>query len=194
MAIYPDRINERFLAARGRQLDDANAVGVSASFVCGSLARLSLRVGIDGTIEDASFTANGCGFMISAADVVTDWLSGKALTDLHGLNDVELRDVVHDAVGSFPLDREDCASVVFEALRRALFEYRATRVREFKGEDALICTCFGVTEETIVDVIASNQVDDVEDVTEICRAGAGCGSCRMLIRELIDGVSSTRSS
>lgn len=194
MAIYPDRINERFRSARARRLDAPSAVGTSASFVCGSFARLSLRIRVDGTIEDASFATNGCGFMVAAADVLTEWLSSNALTDLHGLNDVELREIVYDAVGSYPMDRTDCATVVFEALRKALFEYRESRIREFKGEEALICTCFGVTEETIVDVIASHQVDDVADVAEICRAGAGCGSCRMLIRELIDAGSLSRST
>ena len=165
-------------------------MGTSASFVCGSFVRVSLRVGIDGTIEDACFTTNGCGFMIAASDVVTQRLRGKALTDLHGLNDVELSLMVDEEIGLFPRERVDCSSVVFEALRKALSEYRATRVREFKGEEALICTCFGVTEETIVDVIAANHLTRVDEVSNVCRAGAGCGSCRMLIEELIDAGSS----
>ncbi len=145
-----------------------------------------MRIDEAGLIVDARFRTNGCGFMTAAADVVAGYLRGKALTDLHGLNDVELRDLVHEAVGSFPVDREECATIVFEALHKTLSEYRASRLREFKGEEALICTCFGVTEETIVAVIAANGLTEVGEVSDICRAGAGCGSCRMLIRELID--------
>jgi NifU-like protein len=186
VAIYPDPISKRFLAACARSLDKPNAVGTSASFVCGSFARVSLQIAVDGSIEDASFSTNGCGFMIASADVIGEWLRGKALTDLHGLNDTELSSVVHDQLGEFPADRSHCIEVVFEALHKALFEYRESRIQEFKGEQALICTCFGVTEDTIVDVISSHSLHDVDEVADICRAGAGCGSCRMLIRELID--------
>jgi NifU-like protein len=65
-------------------------------------------------------------------------------------------------------------------------EYRRHRIEEFQGEKALICTCFGVSEETIVNVIAENDLTDVDEVSGLCRAGSGCGSCRMLIAELID--------
>jgi NifU-like protein len=87
---------------------------------------------------------------------------------------------------AYPADRRQCAGVVFEALHKALAEYRTLRLREFKGEEALICTCFGVSEETIVSVIESKGLSDVSQVADVCRAGSGCGSCRMLIQELID--------
>jgi len=64
--------------------------------------------------------------------------------------------------------------------------YRERRVEEFQGEKALICTCFGVSEETIVTAISENSLSDVDQVVDLCRAGSGCGSCRMLIQELVD--------
>jgi NifU-like protein len=64
--------------------------------------------------------------------------------------------------------------------------YRARRIEEFQGEKALICTCFGVSEETIIGAIAENGFTEVEQVSKAYRAGSGCGSCRFLIQELID--------
>ena len=124
--------------------------------------------------------------MVATADVISEWSREKSWTDLHGLNDAELHRVIVDKLGDFPSDREQCALVVFEALRKALFDYRASRIREFKGDEALICTCFGVTEETIVEAISSKGVTDVVQIATIYRAGSGCGSCRLLIQELID--------
>ena len=124
--------------------------------------------------------------MISSADVLCKWLKQKPLTELHGLHESELRHIVAAILGEFVSDRLQCADVVFEALRDAMAEYRRQRIEEFHGEKALICTCFGVSEETIVSAIRTNGLTEVDQVSAICRAGSGCGSCRMLIRELID--------
>ena len=185
MSFYPPKVHQRSRSAtHAGSLKGANADATAASFVCGSFATLSLRITEPGLIEGARFRTNGCGFMIAAADVVCEWLRGRSVTDLHGLDD--LSPVVSDSLGEFPADRLQCSSIVFEALRKAMAGYRERRIAEFRGDVALICTCFGVSEEAIGDVIASNHPNDVEQVSEICRAGSGCGSCRMLIQEMID--------
>jgi NAD(P)H-nitrite reductase large subunit len=50
----------------------------------------------------------------------------------------------------------------------------------------LICTCFGISEDTIQSVISETGAETVEAVGDACNAGTGCGSCRFLIQELID--------
>ncbi|PYT00299.1 MAG: hypothetical protein DMF63_06915 [Acidobacteria bacterium] len=191
VAFYPSKIHERFLAAKNAVNEDLGSRGIAASFVCGSF--VEMFVVIDGDeIEKASFRTNGCGFMIAAADIVCDWLLGKQLADLHGLNDYELRDVVSHGLGEFPSGREQCSSVVFDALHKAMSNYRELRVAEYEGEKALICTCFGISEDTIVATIVENKLTDVAQVASRVRAGSGCGSCRMLIQELIDAERSSQ--
>jgi len=182
---YPSKVHKRFVSPANATSEDLGSRGIAASFVCGSFVEMFVLVDGD-EIAKASFRTNGCGFMVAAADVVSEWLSGKQLSELHGLNDDELRDVVGDALGRFPLNREQCASVVFDALHKAMSNYRELRVAEYEGEKALICTCFGISEDTIVATIAENKLTEVEDVANHVRAGSGCGSCRMLIQELID--------
>lgn len=124
--------------------------------------------------------------MIACADVLAEWLDRRSLSELHGLRESELARIMLDALGEFPSDRWQCGAVAFEAIRSAMADYRQRRLEEFQGEEALICTCFGISESTIESVISANSLSDIDQVADICRAGSGCGSCRMLIQELMD--------
>lgn len=185
MPFYPPKIHEKFCSPAHAAREGRGSRGIAASFACGSF--VEFFVVMDGDeIAGASFRTNGCGFMVAAADVVCGWLHGRQLSELHGLDDDELRVVVHANLEEFPADRTQCASVVFDALHKAMANYRSARISEYEGEKALICTCFGVSEDTIVMSIEQNKLTYVEEVAKLVRAGSGCGSCRMLIQELID--------
>jgi len=155
--------------------------------VCGSFVEVSIRIAPDsGLIEAATFRTNGCGYLVAAADVLCGWLAGKQLAELHGLNEQELAESIYAELGSFTTERAQCADLAFGALRGVMSLYRQRRIEEFQGEKALICTCFGVSEESVVAAVVENGFTNIEQVVENCRAGSGCGSCRMLIQEIID--------
>ena len=185
---YPENINERFNAPKNvGNAENANAVGTGASFVCGSFVRFFLHIDAQTKeIKEAKFKSNGCGFAIAAAEVLTKKIAGKHLTELHGLDKTELETELETKLEKFPETRKHCPEICFEALQSALADFRAFQIEEFAGEKALICTCFGVSEEQIEKVIAENQTETVEEVGEICHAGTGCGSCQFLIREILD--------
>ena len=130
--------------------------------------------------------------MLAAADVLCDWLRRKSVKDLHGLEADGLMECVTAELLSFPPMRTQCAEIVFEALRYAMRDYRSRRIEEFQGEKALICTCFGATEETIERAIEDQGLREVDEVSDLCRAGSGCGSCRMLIAEMLDSADRPR--
>ena len=138
------------------------------------------------TIKEVGFRSNGCGYMIAAADRVAETVTGRELTSLHSINEAEFTSLITDHFGVFPLQRSHCLHSVLEAFRSALADHRAFLIEEFRGEKPLICTCFGITEESIENFIVSNQPRSVDEVTAGCRAGGGCGSCRMLIQEMLD--------
>ena len=187
VTFYPGPVSGRFLAPVNIAARSAGTAGRSASFLCGSF--VELFVSIDGdrnVITSAKFRTNGCGFVVATADVLCEWLSGKMLGELHGLNDEELNAFIGNELGEFPSERAHCAAVVFAALRDAMSRHRKSVIEEFQGESALICTCFGVSEETIADAITTRNYTSVDQVSESHRAGSGCGSCRFLIQELID--------
>jgi NifU-like protein len=188
MSVYPEKIVERLRGSLSRETTDrSNAVGLAASLECGTNIRFYLSIDEQtGIISNIAFRSNGCGYMLAAADAIAEHLRQKNLTELHGLQSNELIDAIQRAIDKWPADREHCIKTAIEAVRVAFAEYRRSRVDEFAGERALICTCFGVSEETIENVIRQNAAHTVEDVGHLTNAGTGCGSCQMLIRELID--------
>jgi NifU-like protein len=188
MNFYPREISQRFSAPKNvGKLENTNAVGTGASFVCGAAVRFFLRIEKDTKeILEAKFQTNGCGFTIASADILAEKISGRKLTELHGLEKESLQTEIEAELDKFPGNRKHCLEICIEALQAALADFRAFRIEEFAGEKALICTCFGVSEEAIEKIIAENEIETVEEVTEISSAGGGCGSCQFLIQEMID--------
>jgi NifU-like protein len=60
------------------------------------------------------------------------------------------------------------------------------RVTDWAGDEALICTCFFVSERTIEREIQTRGLATVAEVTRACNAGGGCGSCHQLIQEILE--------
>ena len=166
-------------------IENANSNGKWASFVCG--VSISFSIQIEDTtkrITDAKFQTNGCGYVIATADLIAEKIIGQKLIDLHGLEDIEID--ARSKLGEIPESREHCIDICFDALQNALAEYRASLVEEWTGEKALICTCFGVSEDAIENLISKKGIKTVESIGEICSAGTGCGSCQPLIQEILD--------
>ena len=184
MKFYVSKISERFSnPTNAGRAEFANAVGTNATFVCGSALRWTLQIS-DKKIVEAKFQSNGCGFMIAAADVLAEIIVGKNLRDLHGLENFD--EQIEAELSEFPENRRHCLKLAIETLQAAFDDFRVHQLEEFAGEKALICTCFGVSEETIEKIITENHCETVEEVSRKCNAGAGCGSCQPLIQEIID--------
>ncbi|MBA3692659.1 MAG: iron-sulfur cluster assembly scaffold protein [Acidobacteria bacterium] len=190
MKFYRTNISEKFHAPKNvGKAASANAVGTSATFVCGAILRLTLRIETNTKeILDARFQTNGCGFLIASADVLTEKIIGKRLVELHGLDKQTLQTEIENELGIFENHRRHCLDLTFDALQNSFADFRAGQIEEFAGEKALICTCFGISEETIEQLIKKKSLKTIEEITNVCNAGGGCGSCQPLIQEIIDTV------
>ena len=82
--------------------------------------------------------------------------------------------------------REHCPKLACDALLAAIREYSDAARDEWIGDEALICTCFFVSEQTIEREIAARELTTVAEVTRACNAGGGCGSCHQLIQEILE--------
>jgi NifU-like protein len=188
MSFYPNAISQRIHEAEhSGAIAVADARATCATPVCG--CALSFEFKIDrakGKISAAGFLTNGCGFMISCAEVLTEEITGRLLADLHGLADEALKGMIEDLLGIFPASREHCLRLSLETLHQLFQNFRDAQIENWQGEEALICTCFGVSEKTIEKLLCDEKIESVKDITRKCNAGGGCGSCQPLIQDMID--------
>ncbi len=118
--------------------------------------------------------------MIAAVDKMLEHLNSKNIAEIGAFESEFLGRV------ELPVERIQCAAVVGEAIRGALADRRQRLLVEFNGEDALICTCFGVGELRVRETIIRDSLETVDEVAAATNAGSGCGSCRMIIQEMLD--------
>lgn len=188
MKFYPKKISERFYAPKNAgKTENANVAGTSATFLCGTALRFYLQINIETKqIAAARFQTSGCGYLIAAADVLAEKIVGKKLIELRGSGENALQTMIEIELGEFPAHRKHCLKLCSETLQNAFAAFRAFQIEEFTGEKALVCTCFGVTEDTIESLVKENSLETIEQVTDVCSAGGGCGSCQPLIQEILD--------
>lgn len=188
MSLYSPKIRNKIAKVlKAGTIDEPDAFATEASFICGSFVSLSLKIDReDGEIVDAKYRTNGCGFMVAACEVVSEYLVSRHVPELHGDRPDELLKHLTVELGAFPNGRSHCSAAVVDALRSALSQYRKSLIDEYRGERALVCTCFGIDEDTIENCIRDNGLTEVAEVIDHCRAGSGCGSCQPIIQELID--------
>jgi NifU-like protein len=188
--VYPKLISTRLRSLPKANVGEpANSFGKSAALECGTFVEFQMSIEPKTKlIEKVTFRSNGCGFMIAAAQILSTEFTGRNLTDLNALAENPASPII-DQLETLPPERRHCIETAVAALKDTFADFRQTQIEEFVGEKALICTCFGVTEETIEAAIKLRPGITVDRVGDLCRAGTGCGSCQMMIQEIIDLVS-----
>ncbi|MGB7924915.1 MAG: iron-sulfur cluster assembly scaffold protein [Pyrinomonadaceae bacterium] len=187
MSYYPERINEHFLDPRNvGEVESEDAFGETGSLICGAVVRLSLKIDpASHKITEAKHRTVGCGFLIASASLLTETIKGMVIGEAAHLSKSEVAEKF-GAQGVVPPDRMQCVALCCDALHEAAIHYRRTTLEEWTGEEALICTCFGVSERSIERAIAARSLQTVEQVTRACNAGGGCRSCRPLIEDILE--------
>lgn len=189
MSYYPKQINELFFEPLNvGEVKGANGAGTAGSFVCGAVLRLTLKIDSNTRlIKDARFKASGCGFLIAAASLLTESIKSAKLEDAAAFCSKPglFENYFVEKLCEVSCERKHCVSLCRDALQLALNDYHNATLEEWHGDEALICTCFGVSETTIENVINENSLETISEVTKMCNAGGGCGSCHPLIEEIL---------
>ena len=154
--------------------------GRSASLSCGALVRVAIQVDEAHLVSEARFRAAGCDVLIASASYLTEQITGMTTADAAtvGQNPTALRE-------RLGVESEKCVELACNALLDAIREYSNAARDDWAGDEALICTCFFVSERTIEREIQTRGLTTVAEVTKACNAGAGCGSCHQLIQEIL---------
>jgi NifU-like protein len=164
--------------------DEPSFMGRSASLICGAHVRFSIQVDEQHVVTQAKFKAAGCSVLVASTSLLTERVANTTTAEAAavGQNDGELLQYFPDLEAG----REHCPKLACEALLAAIREYSDAARGEWIGDEALICTCFFVSERTIEHEIAARGLTSVAEVTRACNAGGGCGSCHQLIQEILD--------
>ena len=157
--------------------------GRAASLECGATLRLSLSLDPSQHIDEAKFKAAGCSILVASLSVLTEQVKDKTTAEAATLGNQA--ESLRELVGCIEAARSHCPALACEALIAAIREYSDAARNEWAGDEALICTCFGVSEQTIEREILAHGLSTIAEVTKACNAGAGCGSCYQLIEEIL---------
>jgi len=183
-------INEHFFSPKNvGNISDPEAVAGAGSVTCGATLRVSLSVDESQRITGAMFKSAGCSYLVAASSLLTEQVKGMTTAEAAVLGQFPKRSVVEQFDG-WPADRNHCAALACEALLSAVKRYSDSVREEWTGDEALICTCFCVSERTIENEIKTAGLRTIAEVTRACNAGAGCRSCYSLIEDILETVNS----
>lgn len=182
---YTDKVKDHFFNPRNvGEIEDADGMGEVGSLACGDALKLTFKLDEAGRIKDAKFKTFGCASAIATSSVLTEMIKGKTIDEAAKVTNKDIADYL----GGLPEQKMHCSVMGREALEAAIENYRTGGAKKHELEGRVVCTCFGVTEKEIERVIRENDLTTVEQVTNYCKAGGGCGGCKGEIEKIIERI------
>jgi NifU-like protein len=182
---YTDKVKDHFFNPHNvGEVENPDGIGEVGSLACGDALKLTFKLDKNGRIAEAKFKTFGCASAIATSSVLTDMIKGLTLEEAAKITN---RDIA-DYLGGLPEQKMHCSVMGREALEAAIENYRGGSKKKHELEGKVVCTCFGVTEKEIERVIRDNDLTTVEQVTNYCKAGGGCGGCKGEIEKIIERI------
>jgi NifU-like protein len=186
---YTDKVRDHFFNPRNvGEIENPDGTGEVGSLACGDALKLTFRLDKDGRIQDAKFKTFGCASAIATSSVLTEMIKGMTLEEAAKVTNKDIADYL----GGLPEQKMHCSVMGREALEAAIENYRTGGKDKHELEGKVVCTCFGVTENEIERVIIENDLTTVDQVTNYCKAGGGCGGCHGEIEKIIQRLQGDR--
>jgi len=184
---YSEKVMDHYRNPRNvGKIDNADAVGIAGSLSCGDQLKIYLKIE-NGIVTDAKFQTFGCGSAVASSSILTEMIIGKSVEEVKKITNKDIA----DQLGGLPPEKMHCSVMGYEALEDALKGYDNYQdLEDLRNEpekaEKIVCTCFGITENTIWDAIKENGIKTVDEVTAYTNAGGACGKCKDLIQDIID--------
>lgn len=187
---YTDKVLDHFRHPRNvGAIENPDGKATVGSLACGDALTFMFKLGPDGKIAEAKFQTFGCASAVASSSALTEMVIGKTVEEAEKITNREIAEYL----GGLPDQKMHCSVMGREALEAAIHNYRTGEENVVQVNDEIICTCFGVSRSEIERVTKENHLHTVEEVTNFCKAGGGCGMCRDRIQEVIDEVNHTAS-
>ncbi|MGA2093225.1 MAG: Fe-S cluster assembly protein NifU [Sedimentisphaerales bacterium] len=182
---YTDKVRDYFFNPRNvGEIENADGIGEVGSLACGDALKLTFKLDEKGKIADARFKTFGCASAIASSSALTEIIKGMTLEEAAKVTNKDIADFL----GGLPEQKMHCSVMGREALEAAIENYRTGGTKKHQLEGRVVCVCFGVTEKEIERVIRDNNLTTVDEVTNYCKAGGGCGGCKGEIEKIIQRI------
>lgn len=190
---YSEKVMDHYRNPRNvGTIDDADAIGIAGSLTCGDQLKIYLKINENNVVTDAKFQTFGCGSAVASSSILTEMIIGKTVDEVRKITNKDIA----DELGGLPPEKMHCSVMGYEALEDALKNYKAdgyVDLDELRNDEIsqqkkekIICTCFQITENVILDAIRQNNLKTVEEVTNYTKSGGACGRCKDSIQAIID--------
>ncbi len=180
---YTDKVKDHFFNPRNvGEIENPDGVGEVGSLACGDALKLMFKLDAEGRIADAKFKTFGCASAIATSSVLTEMIKGLTIEEAGKVTNKDIAEYL----GGLPEQKMHCSVMGREALEAAIENYSGGGKIKHELQGKVVCTCFGVTENEIERVIKDNDLLTVEEVTNYCKAGGGCGGCQGEIEKIIE--------
>jgi len=179
---YSNRVMDHFRNPRNVGfIEDADGVGEVGSMACGDALTLTFKLDDAGRIADARFKTFGCASAIASASALTEIVKGMSVEQAEEVTNQDIADYL----GGLPEQKMHCSVLGREALEAAVEHYRTGGHPKRILEGDVVCKCFGITRPEIERIVRENHLRTVEEVTNYCKAGGGCGGCHDQIKAIL---------
>ena len=188
---YTDKVNEHFRNPHNvGKIEGADGTGEVGSLACGDALKLMFKLDEDGRISEAKFQTFGCASAIASSSALTEMIIGKTLEEAEKLTNKDIAEYL----GGLPKQKVHCSVMGREALEAAIYNYRTGKKWNKEVEGDVICHCFSVTDKEIEKVVREHDVVTVEELTNACKAGGGCGNCIPELESMIKRLSAEEAT
>jgi len=186
---YTEKVLDHFKNPRNvGVVKDADGVGEVGSLACGDALKLTFKLDRDRRIAEAKFQTFGCASAIASSSALTEMIKGMTLEQAEKVTNQDIAGFL----GGLPEQKMHCSVMGREALEVAIKNYRTGETSKRILEGKVVCNCLGVTEEEIERVVRDNNLASVEEVTNYCKAGGGCGNCKPDIEAIIARIAAEK--
>ncbi len=172
---YMGEISKEEAAALGGEL----VIAEHGSEACGDAVRLYWAVDKDSDVILASrFKSFGCGTAIASSDMMAELCLGKTVDEAVKITNIEVEKALRDSpdTPAVPPQKMHCSVMAYEVIKNAAATWRGVSAEVF-DEAGMVCECARVTLPTIKELIITNDLHSIEEITNYSKAGAFCKSC-----------------
>jgi len=172
------------------KIERPDGVGQVGSLACGDALVFMFRLGPDNRIAEAKFQTFGCASAIASSSALTEMVVGMTLEEAGRVTNKDIANYL----GGLPSQKMHCSVMGREALEAAIHNHRTGETAPRHLDDAITCTCFGVSQNEILRAIREGNLDTVEEITNFTKAGGGCGMCVPELEKILVQICAERSA